>query len=77
MKKVYNIRVKVEYVVEISDFEIPEELFDEMEDLERIDMTSDALILGFPNVLDFLSENFREKDAFEWSYEIEEISATE
>ena len=51
MKKVYNIRVKVEYVVEISDFEIPEELFDEMEDLERIDMTSDALILGFPNVL--------------------------
>ena len=51
MKKVYNIRVKVEYVVEISDFEIPEELFDEIEDLERIDMTSDALILGFPNVL--------------------------
>ena len=77
MKKVYNIRVKVEYVVEISDFEIPEELFDEMEDLERIDMTSDALILGFPNVLDWLSENIKEKDAFEWSYEIEEISATE
>ena len=70
MKKVYNIRVKVEYVVEISDFEIPEELFDEMEDLERIDMTSDALILGFPNVLDWLSENIKEKDAFEWSYEI-------
>lgn len=60
MKKVYNIRVKVEYVVEISDFEIPEELFDEMEDLERIDMTSDALILGFPNVLDWLSENIKE-----------------
>ena len=36
MKKVYNIRVKVEYVVEISDFEIPEELFDEMEDLGEI-----------------------------------------
>ena len=31
MKKVDNIRVKVEYVVEISNFEIPEELFDEME----------------------------------------------
>lgn len=60
MKKVYNIRVKVEYVVEISDFEIPEELFDEMEDLERIDMTSDALMLGFPNVLDWLSENIKE-----------------
>ena len=41
----------MEHVVEISDFEIPEELFDEMEDLERIDMTSDALMLGFPNVL--------------------------
>lgn len=77
MKKVDNIRVKVEYVVEISNFEIPEELFDEMEDLERIDMTSDALMLGFPNVLDWLSENIKEKDAFEWSYEIEEISATE
>ena len=67
----------MEYVVEISNFEIPEELFDEMEDLERIDMTSDALMLGFPNVLDWLSENIKEKDAFEWSYEIEEISATE
>ena len=77
MKKVDNIRVKVEYVVEISNFEIPEELFDEMEDLERIDMTSDALMLGFPNVLDWLSEDIKEKDAFEWSYEIEEISATE
>ena len=40
-------------------------------------MTSDALMLGFPNVLDWLSENIEEKDAFEWSYEIEEISATE
>ena len=67
----------MEYVVEKSDFEIPEELFDEMKDLESIDMTSDALMLGFPNVLDWLSENIEEKDAFEWSYEIEEISATE
>ena len=77
MKKVDNIRVKVEYVVELSDFEILEELYNELRYLERIDMTSDALILGFPNVLDWLSENIKEKDAFEWSYEIEEISATE
>lgn len=77
MKKVDNIRVKVEYVVELSDFEIPQELFDQLESLERIDMTSDALMLRFPNVLDWLSENIKEKDAFEWSYEIEEISATE
>ena len=77
MQKVNTLRVEVKYVVEISNFEIPEELFDEMEDLERIDMTSDALMLGFPNVLDWLSENIKEKDAFEWSYEIEEISATE
>ena len=60
MKKVDNIRVKVEYIVEKSDFEIPEELFDEIEDLERIDMTSDALMLGFPNVLDWFSENIKE-----------------
>ena len=52
MKKVDNIRVKVEYIVEKSDFEIPQELFNEIEDLESIDMTSDALMLGFPNVLD-------------------------
>ena len=58
-------------------FEIPQELFDQLESLERIDMTSDALMLGFPNVLDWLSENIKEKDAFEWSYEIDEISATE
>ncbi len=77
MKKVDNIRVRVEYVVELSGFEIPQELFDQLESLERIDMTSDALMLGFPNVLDWLSENIEEKDAFEWSYEIEEISATE
>ena len=51
LKKVDNIRVKVEYIVEKSDFEIPQELFNEIEDLERIDMTSDALMLRFPNVL--------------------------
>lgn len=73
MKKVDNIRVKVEYIVEKSDFEIPQELFDEIEDLERIDMTSDALMLGFPNVLDWLSENIKEGDAFDWEYEIDEI----
>ena len=65
MKKVDNIRVEVKYDVELSAFEIPQELFEEMEDLERIDMTSDALMLGFPNVLDWLSENIKEKDAFE------------
>ena len=77
MQKVNTLRVEVKYVVELSDFKIPQELFEEIEDLERIDMTSDALMLGFPNVLDWLSENIKEKDAFEWSYEIEEISATE
>lgn len=77
MRKVDNIRVKVEYLVELSDFEILEELYDELESLERMDMSSDALELGFPKVLDWLSENIKEKDAFEWSYEIEEISATE
>ena len=34
MKKVDNIRVKVEYIVEKSDFEIPQELFEEMEYLQ-------------------------------------------
>lgn len=77
MQKVNTLRVEFKYVVELSDFEIPQELFDEMESLERIDMTSDALMLGFPNVLDWLYENIKEKDAFEWSYEIKEISATE
>ena len=31
MQKVNTLRVEVKYVVEISNFEIPEELFDEME----------------------------------------------
>ena len=60
MKKVDNIRVRVEYVVELSGFEIPQELFDQLEPLERIDMTSDALMLGFPNVLDWLSEKIKD-----------------
>ena len=63
MQKVNTLRVEVKYVVELSDFKIPQELFEEIEDLERIDMTSDALMLGFPNVLDWLSENIKEKDA--------------
>ena len=67
-EKVDNFRVKVEYVVELSDFEILEELYNELRYLEE---------LNHPKVLDFLSENIKGKDAFEWSYEIEEISATE
>ena len=77
MQKVNTLRVEVKYVVELSGFEIPQELFDEMEDLQGMYKTTEDLELKNPKVLDWLSENIKEKDAFEWSYEIEEISATE
>ena len=73
MKKVDNIRVEVEYVVELSDFEIPQELFEEMEDLQGHTIYPSLAQTDCPEVLDWLSENIEEKDAFEWSYEIEEI----
>ena len=48
--------MEVKYVVELSDFEIPQELFDEMEYLQGHTIN----ISGNSEVLDWLSENIKE-----------------
>ena len=48
--------MEVKYVVELSDLEIPQELFDEMEDLQGHTIYPSK----YPEALDWLSENIKE-----------------
>ena len=73
MQKVNTLRVEVKYVVELSDFEIPQELFEEMEDLQGHTIYPSRAQIEYPEVLDWLSENIKEGDACDWEYEIDEI----
>ena len=70
MKKVNTLRVKVEYWVELSDFEVDEYLFEEMSSLEGRTLRYDV---ETEDVLDFLNQEISEKDAYDWRYEIDEI----
>lgn len=73
MQKVNTLRVEVKYVVELSDFEIPQELFEEMEYLQGHTINISRAQILYPEVLDWLSENIKERDAYDWEYEIDEI----
>lgn len=73
MQKVNTLRVEVKYVVELSDFEIPQKLFEEMEDLQGHTIYPSRAQTEYPEALDWLSENIKEGDAYDWEYEIDEI----
>lgn len=53
MQKVNTLRVEVKYVVELSDFEIPQELFDEMEYLQGHTINTSRAQMLSPEVLDW------------------------
>jgi len=75
MKKINEITVKVTYEVTLSDLEVTNNIFNELEKIyERGgDVNGSKLEFNSPEVLEFLNENFKEDDACDWSYTIDEL----
>ena len=77
MINVKDISVKVTYTVTLGDVEMTEEeyaqLLEACENMEEIDGTG----IKYPEAVSWISAEIRERDAHEWSYEVNEIEKSE
>ncbi|MDM1551535.1 hypothetical protein [Empedobacter falsenii] len=75
MKILNEITVKVTYEVTLGGLEVPSDIFEKLEEIydRGGDVNMSKLERNSPEVLEFLNENFKEDDACDWSYTIDEI----
>lgn len=73
MKKVNQLTVKVTYKVGLGDLEMTKYIYNKLlyacENFKPIDGGS----IGNADASEWLGNNIKERDAMEWSFEIEEI----
>lgn len=70
MKAIKNLTVTVTYTVGLEDIEVPEEVYDDL--IENYDngvweVPEDSI------AAEWLANNIVEKDAMNWSYEIDDL----
>jgi hypothetical protein len=76
MKQIEDLWVKIIYEVRLGDLEMPQEVFDEINqaiDRGRDIDTMSGMDDDYPNASDWLTENIKENDCMEWKAEIIEI----
>jgi hypothetical protein len=75
--EITDLWVKVTYEVRLGDLEMPQEVFDEInEAIDRgrdIDTMSGNQDDDYINASEWLTDNIKEKDCMEWKVEIIEI----
>lgn len=71
MKKVKQLTVKVTYTVGLGDFDMPEDIYNKLVEASENFKTIDGESID--DVSEWLGDNIKERDAMEWSFEIEEI----
>ena len=75
MVTIKDLTVKVTYRVGLGDVEMPQEVYDQInEAAENGDEISISGMSEYPEALQWLSDNIRERDCMDWEAEIEEMS---
>lgn len=72
-KTVKTLRVKVTYVVEYGNIEIPEKALQQIIDAAENSNTIDMSDIDYEAARDFLVKEIEENDCCEWEAEIEDI----
>lgn len=70
-----DITIVVTYTVRLSELEVPEDVYEQL--VEAYDGNDTIEIDGSPyfsDTLDWLTTNISEKDSYDWSVEIDELS---
>lgn len=76
MKTIEDITVKVTYTVGLGGLEVSNELYEILSSIEGKELDTNHLLTERKQkAMDWLSDNIKERDAMDWSYEIEEIKA--
>jgi hypothetical protein len=74
MKIIKDITVKVTYTVGLGGIEVSDKMYEILKGLEGKEVETGMVISKEEEeAMEWLSDNFKERDAFDWSYEIEEI----
>lgn len=73
MSKVKDLWVKVTYEVRILDLDIPKEVKKELKKAYRKGREIQGGEMKYVDASNWLSENIKERDSFEWKVEIEEL----
>lgn len=73
--KVPDLWVKVTYEVRLGDLEVPQEVFDEINQSieESRDIDTMSGLDRYPKASEWLTDNISERDCMEWKAEIVEI----
>ena len=69
--KVEKISVTVSYKVELSDLEMPDDVFEELVLASEKGIALDIHNLEYPKAANWICDNIEERDAYEWEVEID------
>ncbi len=76
-KKIKKINVTITYSVGLGELSIPESIYNEIQRAHEEGVTLDTYttitLNKFPNAIDWMAENIKEKDCFRWECEIDEF----
>ena len=73
MKNIKDLRVKVTYEVGLGDLEMPKEAYNEIIEAGEKGKDIEMCSLEFSAAEEWLSQNIREQDCFEWKAEVIEM----
>jgi hypothetical protein len=80
MKKIDDITVTVTYKVSLSDIKVSNTLFKQLENLYEyglFDSSERVIIHENSSAIDWITNNINEEDAYEWEYEIDDLTEGE
>ena len=70
MKTIKNLRVTVTYTVGLGNVEVPDNVFEQLENNQEIDNINDD---KQSDAMEWLGQHIKEEDAMDWRYEIDDI----
>lgn len=72
---VKNLQVKTVYQVGLGDVEIPENVLEQLKEMEESGDTFSDMNEKYADAIEWMDANIKESDCFEWSYEVIEVQS--
>lgn len=74
MKKVKDLTVQVTYRVGLGNLKMPDEVFEQLNEIAGSGDEIDASDMKYSIASEWISSKIREKDAYDWLFQIAELS---
>lgn len=72
--KLKNLSVRVVYMVELGDITAPKKVIEQLKMIYDKSQTMDAMAISeYPDAAEWLSDNIKERDCFDWECELEDF----